>query len=90
MKQSSIGFLTLLEHHQLCEVGSFFKNPEHPIWVLASDTHLSGKLRIKLAVKFKYLLQYCFHLKKASLAKNRNGMKPGGSLKITIRKGIIS
>lgn len=40
-KQSSIGFLTLLEHLQLCEVGSFFKNPEHPIWVLGSDTHLT-------------------------------------------------
>ncbi|KAK6617469.1 hypothetical protein RUM43_014478 [Polyplax serrata] len=40
-KQSSVGFLTLLEHLQLCEVGSFFKNPEHPIWVLGSDTHLT-------------------------------------------------
>ncbi|KAL0277093.1 UNVERIFIED_CONTAM: hypothetical protein PYX00_004494 [Menopon gallinae] len=40
-RQSSVGFLTLLEHLQLCEVGSFFKNPEHPIWVLGSDTHLT-------------------------------------------------
>nr|CAD7437541.1 unnamed protein product [Timema bartmani] len=39
--QCEVGFLTLLEHLRYCEVGSFLKNPKHPIWVLASETHLT-------------------------------------------------
>ncbi|KAL1123353.1 hypothetical protein AAG570_002438 [Ranatra chinensis] len=40
-KQSSVGFLALLEHMRYCEVGSFLKNPINPVWVLASETHLT-------------------------------------------------
>ncbi|GAB1601101.1 ubiquitin carboxyl-terminal hydrolase MINDY-3-like [Argonauta hians] len=40
-KQSYIGFLTLLEHLRYCEVGWFLKNPKCPIWLLASETHLT-------------------------------------------------
>ncbi|XP_048579298.1 ubiquitin carboxyl-terminal hydrolase MINDY-3 [Nematostella vectensis] len=40
-KQCNIGFLTLLEAHRYCEVGSFLKGPEYPIWLLGSETHLS-------------------------------------------------
>lgn len=40
-KQSSVGFLTLLEHLRYCEVGSFLKNPINPVWVLGSETHLT-------------------------------------------------
>nr|CAD7257573.1 unnamed protein product [Timema shepardi] len=40
--QCEVGFLTLLEHLRYCEVGSFLKNPKHPIWVLASETHLTA------------------------------------------------
>ncbi|KAM7447981.1 hypothetical protein ABFA07_003888 [Porites harrisoni] len=40
-QQSSIGFLTLLEAHRYCEVGNFFKSPVFPIWLLASETHLT-------------------------------------------------
>lgn len=40
-KQNDIGFLTIMEHMQYCTVGSFYKNPKHPIWVLASETHLT-------------------------------------------------
>lgn len=36
-----IGFLTLLENLRYCEVGSFMKNPTHPIWILGSETHLT-------------------------------------------------
>lgn len=41
-KQSQIGFITLMEHLRFCTVGSFYKNPVHPVWVLGSDTHLTG------------------------------------------------
>nr|CAH7741071.1 unnamed protein product [Callosobruchus chinensis] len=40
-KQSQIGFITIMEYHRYCTVGSFFKNPIHPVWVIASDTHLT-------------------------------------------------
>ncbi|XP_071057232.1 ubiquitin carboxyl-terminal hydrolase MINDY-3 homolog isoform X2 [Onthophagus taurus] len=40
-KQSQIGFITSMEHLRYCTVGSFYKSPVHPIWVLGSDTHLT-------------------------------------------------
>ncbi|XP_063930447.1 ubiquitin carboxyl-terminal hydrolase MINDY-3 homolog [Zophobas morio] len=40
-KQSQIGFITTMEHLRYCTVGSFYKNPIHPVWVLGSDTHLT-------------------------------------------------
>ncbi|KAL3271085.1 hypothetical protein HHI36_021584 [Cryptolaemus montrouzieri] len=40
-KQSEIGFITIMEHLRFCTVGSFYKNPKHPVWVVGSDTHLT-------------------------------------------------
>ncbi|XP_031560557.1 ubiquitin carboxyl-terminal hydrolase MINDY-3-like isoform X2 [Actinia tenebrosa] len=40
-KQSQVGFLTLLEAHRYCEVGSFLKFPIYPIWLLGSETHIT-------------------------------------------------
>ncbi|KAJ8956229.1 hypothetical protein NQ318_014960 [Aromia moschata] len=40
-KQSQIGFITIMEYHRFCTVGSYYKNPIHPVWVVASDTHLT-------------------------------------------------
>ncbi|KAK7475360.1 hypothetical protein BaRGS_00033378 [Batillaria attramentaria] len=40
-RQSTIGFLTLLEHLRYCEVGWYLKNPMFPIWLLGSETHLT-------------------------------------------------
>lgn len=42
-QQSDIGFLTLMEQLRYCTVGSFYKNPKNPVWVMASETHLTGK-----------------------------------------------
>ena len=42
-EQSDIGFLTLMEQLRYCTVGSFYKNPKNPVWVMASETHLTGK-----------------------------------------------
>lgn len=41
-KQSQVGFITLMEHMRYCTVGSFFKSPKNPVWVLGSETHLTG------------------------------------------------
>ncbi|XP_019875967.1 ubiquitin carboxyl-terminal hydrolase MINDY-3 homolog [Aethina tumida] len=40
-RQSQIGFITIMEHLRFCTVGNYYKNPVHPVWVLASDTHLT-------------------------------------------------
>lgn len=40
-QQSEIGFITLMEQLRYCTVGSFFKNPKSPVWVMGSETHLS-------------------------------------------------
>jgi ubiquitin carboxyl-terminal hydrolase MINDY-3/4 len=40
-RQSDIGFMTLMEQMRYCTVGSFFKNPKYPIWIVASETHLT-------------------------------------------------
>ncbi|CAG0916953.1 unnamed protein product [Notodromas monacha] len=39
--QNKVGFLTTLEHHRYCEVGSYLKNPLYPVWLLGSETHLT-------------------------------------------------
>ncbi|ESO13061.1 hypothetical protein HELRODRAFT_63809 [Helobdella robusta] len=40
-ERSQIGFLTILEHLRYCEVGWFLKNPQYPIWLVGSETHLT-------------------------------------------------
>lgn len=37
--RQEIGFLTLFEHYKYMEVGSHYKQPEHPIWVVFSESH---------------------------------------------------
>ncbi|XP_065173162.1 ubiquitin carboxyl-terminal hydrolase MINDY-3 homolog [Atheta coriaria] len=39
--QSDIGFITLMEHMRYITVGTFYKSPKHPVWVLGSETHLT-------------------------------------------------
>lgn len=40
-RQSEIGFVTLMETLRYITVGSFYKNPKFPIWVVGSETHLT-------------------------------------------------
>lgn len=42
VEQSEIGFITLMEQMRYCTVGSFYKNPRNPVWVMGSETHLTG------------------------------------------------
>jgi hypothetical protein len=37
----SVGYLTHLEALRYCTVGSFYKTPRYPVWVLGSATHLT-------------------------------------------------
>jgi len=67
-KQSHIGYLTHLEALSMCQVGSFYKIPEVPVWVVGSSSHFtvlfctdkkvneesdSEKLRTKVQRAFK-------------------------------------
>jgi hypothetical protein len=40
-KRARIGYLTHLEALQLCQVGSFLKIPELPVWVVGSTSHFT-------------------------------------------------
>ncbi|XP_074134517.1 ubiquitin carboxyl-terminal hydrolase MINDY-3-like [Sminthopsis crassicaudata] len=40
-KQSTVGFLTLMESLSYCKVGSYLKSPKFPIWIVGSETHLT-------------------------------------------------
>ncbi len=37
--RSSLGFLSLFEHYENISVGTFFKQPLWPIWVVCSESH---------------------------------------------------
>lgn len=41
-QQSDIGFISIMEQLRYCTVGSFYKNPKNAVWVMGSETHLSG------------------------------------------------
>lgn len=41
-RRCEVGFLTVLERLRYCEVGSYLKNPKFPVWVVGSETHLTG------------------------------------------------
>lgn len=37
----SVGYLSQLESHRLCQVGSYYKTPEYPVWVVGSSSHFT-------------------------------------------------
>ncbi|XP_055974330.1 probable ubiquitin carboxyl-terminal hydrolase MINDY-4 [Sorex fumeus] len=39
--RSNIGFLSLFEHYNVCQVGCFLKTPRFPIWVVCAESHFS-------------------------------------------------
>ncbi|XP_060051782.1 probable ubiquitin carboxyl-terminal hydrolase MINDY-4 isoform X2 [Erinaceus europaeus] len=39
--RSDVGFLSLFEHYDVCQVGCFLKTPRFPIWVVCSESHFS-------------------------------------------------
>lgn len=39
--RTDVGFLTLFEHYEYVEVGSHYKEPRFPIWVICSESHYS-------------------------------------------------
>ena len=46
-KRNDIGLLSLFEHYKSCEVGSYYKTPKYPIWVICSESHFSCLFAIR-------------------------------------------
>lgn len=40
-RRADIGFMSYLEHYRYCEVGWYLKNPNYPVWLIGSETHLT-------------------------------------------------
>jgi hypothetical protein len=38
-RRSSVGFLSLFEHHGYMEVGAHYKSPHWPLWIVCSESH---------------------------------------------------
>nr|XP_054767713.1 probable ubiquitin carboxyl-terminal hydrolase MINDY-4 [Lytechinus pictus] len=45
--RSDIGFLSLFEHYKSCQVGTYYKTPRFPIWVVCSESHFSVLFSLK-------------------------------------------
>ena len=46
-KRNELGLLSLFEHYKSCEVGSYYKTPKYPIWVVCSESHFSVMFSLK-------------------------------------------
>ena len=49
-KRNDIGLLSLFEHYKSCEVGSYYKTPKFPVWVVCSESHFSVVFALKKEV----------------------------------------
>lgn len=47
----AVGFLTLFEHFGYMEVGQHLKTPQHPLWVVCSESHYSVFFRPRTPTK---------------------------------------
>lgn len=62
-KKSSIGFLSLFEHHGYIEVGNYYKDPVFPIWVVCSESHYTVLFGLSLiTIDIKKLIGKKFDL----------------------------
>lgn len=100
-EQSDIGFITLMEQMRYCTVGSFFKNPRYPVWVMGSDTHLTGASfnsnscqLFNVMIHFLYLppcvfvFQFCLATKRGSSRQRHHRRRDAVSSSHMIRRAI--
>ncbi|XP_064613646.1 probable ubiquitin carboxyl-terminal hydrolase MINDY-4 isoform X2 [Liolophura sinensis] len=45
--RNDIGLLSLFEHYKSCQVGTYYKTPRFPIWVVCSESHFSVLFSIR-------------------------------------------
>ncbi|XP_029781421.1 probable ubiquitin carboxyl-terminal hydrolase MINDY-4 isoform X1 [Suricata suricatta] len=60
--RSDIGFLSLFEHYNVCQVGCFLKTPRFPIWVVCSESHFSVLFSLDPELLRDWRAERVFHL----------------------------
>ncbi|KAF4020140.1 hypothetical protein G4228_011815 [Cervus hanglu yarkandensis] len=60
--RSDIGFLSLFEHYNVCQVGCFLKTPRFPIWVVCSESHFSVLFSQQLELLRDWRIERLFDL----------------------------
>uniref|UniRef100_A0A8I3P9Y8 Ubiquitin carboxyl-terminal hydrolase MINDY n=1 Tax=Canis lupus familiaris TaxID=9615 RepID=A0A8I3P9Y8_CANLF len=60
--RSDIGFLSLFEHYNVCQVGCFLKTPKFPIWVVCSESHFSVLFSLQLELLRDWRAERLFDL----------------------------
>lgn len=83
-KRASIGYLTQLEALRYCQVGSFYKTPNWPIWVVGSSSHFTvlfgTDAKMVLESNSERMLKHAQRAFKAS-DPNENGFVDKGQVK---------
>jgi hypothetical protein len=63
-RRPSVGLLHLQEHYRQLKVGWYLKNPLHPVWLCASQHHITGTTSLNTTnfltelEHFAYVLQH--------------------------------
>lgn len=60
--QSEVGLLSLFEHYGSCKIGSFFKAPKYPIWLVCSESHFTVLFSLDLNLISKFSSATIFDL----------------------------
>jgi hypothetical protein len=82
-----VGYLTQLEALQYCSVGSYFKSPRIPVWIIASSSHFSVLFGPKKAIQESasdMLLEKCRRAFKSVEGGEENGFIPTESLSFVL------
>eukprot|EP00554_Chaetoceros_debilis_P010050 CAMPEP_0194106732 /NCGR_PEP_ID=MMETSP0150-20130528/6710_1 /TAXON_ID=122233 /ORGANISM="Chaetoceros debilis, Strain MM31A-1" /LENGTH=871 /DNA_ID=CAMNT_0038794957 /DNA_START=51 /DNA_END=2666 /DNA_ORIENTATION=- len=87
--QPSIGYLTQLEALRYCSVGSYYKTPQFPIWVVGSTSHftvLFGPPTSLEESESDVILQMCRRAFKSCEGAEDNGFIPVSELGAILKK----
>ncbi|PSN31855.1 hypothetical protein C0J52_26189 [Blattella germanica] len=60
--RADVGFLSLFEHYNSCQVGSYLKTPRFPIWVVCSENHFSVLFSCRRELVSDWKAERRFHL----------------------------
>jgi hypothetical protein len=86
--QPDIGYLTQLEALRYCSVGSYYKSPKYPIWIIGSSSHftvLFGSADSLNECESEILLEKCRRAFKSIENAEENGFIPVDKLENTLK-----
>mmetsp|Transcript_5830 Transcript_5830/g.11024 ORF Transcript_5830/g.11024 Transcript_5830/m.11024 type:complete len:626 (+) Transcript_5830:114-1991(+) len=86
--QPDIGYLSQLEALRYCSVGSFYKSPKFPIWIIGSSSHftvLFGSMENLKECESEILLEKCRRAFKSIENAEENGFIPVDKLNDTLK-----